>query len=47
MGVISGYTCLGLVGFFIFLSVEMANPGFFMSNLMIGNALSQNIDNLL
>jgi voltage-gated potassium channel len=47
MGVISGYTCLGLVGFFIFLYVEMTNPGSFAGDLMIGNTLDQNIDSLI
>jgi hypothetical protein len=47
MGVICGYVCLGLVGFFIFLAVEMAHPGSFMGSIMVGNTLDQNIDNLL
>lgn len=33
IGVISGYITLGLVGFFIFMAVEMAQPGSFESSL--------------
>lgn len=47
MGVISGYICLGLVGFFILIAVELANPGSFTGDLLIGNSLDQNIDDLL
>lgn len=47
MGVICGYICLGLVGFFIFLSVEMSHSGSFLGEMMIGNDVERNIDNLL
>ena len=47
MGVISGYICLGLVGFFIFLTVELANPGSFTGDLLIGNSINQNSGDLL
>jgi len=47
MGVISGYICLGLVGFFILIAVELANPGSFTGDLLVGNSLDQNTDNLL
>lgn len=34
MGVISGYISLGLVGFFIFMSIEISHPGSFESALL-------------
>jgi voltage-gated potassium channel len=48
MGVISGYICLGLVGFFIFMAIEMLHPGSFESSLFAGSySISQKSDSLL
>ncbi len=46
-GVIAGYISLGLVGFFIFMTVEMTNTGSFVGETMDGKTLIQNTDNLL
>jgi len=47
IGVISGYICLGMVGFFIFLAVEMANPGSYEGILMVKESIEQKTDSLL
>jgi voltage-gated potassium channel len=48
MGVISGYICLGLVGFFIFMSLEIMNPGSFQSSLFADTyTINQKSDSLL
>ena len=47
IGVISGYISLGLVGFFIFMAIEMTNPGSFQGELLVNNPLEKNTDNLL
>tara|TARA_R110000787_G_scaffold13816_2_gene42965 strand:- start:2618 stop:3289 length:672 start_codon:yes stop_codon:yes gene_type:complete len=48
MGVISGYMCLGLVGFFIFMAVEIVNPGSFHSALFINTIpVNEKLDSLL
>lgn len=48
MGVISGYICLGLVGFFIFMSLEIMNPGSFQSSLFADSySINQKSDSLL
>ncbi len=47
IGVISGYICLGMVGFFIFLAVEMANPGSYEGILMVHESIEQKTDSLL
>ncbi len=47
IGVISGYICLGMVGFFIFLAIEMANPGSYEGVLMMQKSIEQKIDSLL
>jgi voltage-gated potassium channel len=48
MGVISGYICLGLVGFFIFMAVEILHPGSFESSLFAGSyTINQKSDSLL
>lgn len=48
MGVISGYICLGLVGFFIFMAVEIVQPGSFQSSLFTDSfALNEKSDSLL
>ena len=48
MGVISGYICLGLVGFFIFMAIEMLQPGSFQSSLFADSyTISQKSDSLL
>lgn len=48
IGVISGYITLGLIGFFIFMAVEMAQPGSFDSSLFTENVgLEQKSDSLL
>ncbi len=46
-GVIVGYITLGLVGFFIFMTVEMADSGSFSGALLEDKTLVQNTDNLL
>jgi len=47
IGVISGYITLGLVGFFIFMAIEMSAPGSFGGELLQGKHFKQNIDSLL
>jgi len=48
MGVISGYICLGLVGFFIFMAIEMLHPGSFQSSLFADSyTIAQKSDSLL
>ena len=48
MGVISGYICLGLVGFFIFMAIEILNPGSFQSSLFTESYnINQKSDSLL
>ncbi len=48
MGVISGYICLGLVGFFIFMAVEILHPGSFHSSLFADSyTINQKSDSLL
>ncbi|MEP0266344.1 ion channel [Dokdonia sp.] len=48
IGVISGYITLGLVGFFIFMAVEMAQPGSFHSSLFTDTfTMTQKSDSIL
>ena len=48
MGVISGYICLGLVGFFIFMAIEILHPGSFQSSLFADTyTIAQKSDSLL
>lgn len=47
IGIVCGYITLGLVGFFIFMAVEMANPGSFGGALFAEDNLLQNSDTLL
>ena len=47
MGLMSGYICLGLIGFFIFLTIEISNPGSFNGiDLNLHESTSQ-VDSLL
>jgi len=48
MGVISGYICLGLVGYFIFMAIEISHPGSFQSTLFTESfSINQKSDGLL
>ena len=48
IGVISGYISLGLIGFFIFMSVEISMPGSFDSNLFSDTyTIAEKSDSLL
>ncbi|MFT6415385.1 MAG: hypothetical protein ACJARZ_000721 [Dokdonia sp.] len=48
IGVISGYLSLGLVGFFIFLAVEIVTPGTFQSELFVDLiSVEEKFDSLL
>lgn len=48
MGVMSGYITLGLVGFFIFMAIEIVQPGSFKSSLFTGvYTVNQKLDGLL
>lgn len=48
MGFISGYISLGLVGFFIFMSIEISHPGSFESALLIDTlTINEKADSLL
>ncbi|MGK0385872.1 MAG: voltage-gated potassium channel [Patiriisocius sp.] len=48
MGLISGYICLGLVGFFIFMAVEIIHPGSFQSSLFTDSySINEKSDSLL
>ena len=48
MGVISGYICLGLVGYFIFMAIEISHPGSFQSTLFTESfTINQKSDGLL
>ncbi len=47
IGVISGYISLGLVGFFIFATVELIEPGSFSGILIASDGIDQKIDSLL
>ena len=48
MGVISGYICLGLVGYFIFMAIEITHPGSFQSTLFTESfSINQKSDGLL
>ena len=46
-GLMSGYICLGLIAFFIFLSVELANPGSFSGLIATNPQSSIPTDSLL
>jgi hypothetical protein len=45
-GLMSGYASIGLLGFFVFLSIELASPNSF-KGLIIGGSLTDNIDSLM
>lgn len=48
MGVISGYICLGLVGFFIFLTIEILHPGSFEGAMFTDSySIAEKSDSLL
>ena len=48
LGVVSGYICLGLVGFFIFMAVEILHPGSFQSPLFVESyTMNEKSDSLL
>ena len=48
MGVISGYISLGLVGFFIFMAIEISHPGSFDSALLTDTlTINEKADSLL
>ncbi|EAR01155.1 ion channel [Maribacter sp. HTCC2170] len=47
IGLMSGYVSLGLLAFFMFISIEMANPGSFEGLLMASENLTERIDSLL
>lgn len=47
IGLMSGYISLGLIAFFIFLSVEISNPGSFGGILLDVVTLDEKIDSLL
>ncbi|WP_386809175.1 ion channel [Lutibacter holmesii] len=47
IGLMSGYICLGLIGFFIFLAIEISSPGSFtVANLNLHESTSQ-VDSFL
>jgi len=47
IGLMSGYVSLGLIAFFMFLSIEMANPGSFEGVLMASENFVRRMDSLL
>lgn len=47
IGVISGYICLGLVGFFLFTAIELANPGSYTGIIASSELIEDKIDGLL
>ena len=48
MGVISGYISLGLVGFFIFMAIEMSHPGSFDSTFLTDSlTINEKADSLM
>lgn len=47
IGLMSGYICLGLIGFFLFLSIELWNPESFKGLLIAGDNINAKMDALL
>ncbi|MEO0555534.1 MAG: ion channel [Bacteroidota bacterium] len=47
MGLISGYISLGLLGFFLFMSIELAHPGAFQGNLLDSDQLEIRTDAMM
>ncbi len=47
IGLMCGYVSLGLVFFFVFLSIEMAHPGSFEGPLITDTSFAQRLDSLL
>ena len=47
MGLMSGYIAIGLLGFFLFLTIEIVHPGSFNGLLMGGGNIQYKIDSLL
>ncbi len=47
IGLMSGYMCLGLLCFFIFMGIKMTSPGSFQGVLLEGQNFSGRIDSLL
>ncbi|MEM8895385.1 MAG: ion channel [Bacteroidota bacterium] len=47
MGLISGYISLGLVAFFLFLLIELINPGAFTGELMNNGSLEMRAESIL
>ncbi|WP_411030669.1 ion channel [Spongiimicrobium sp. 3-5] len=47
LGLMSGYISLGLIAFFLFLSIELASPGSFEGMLMTGSSFATRMDSLL
>jgi len=47
MGLMSGYICLGLLGFFLFMSLEVMEPGSFFGLLMDTDNVQAKIDSLI
>ncbi|WP_168796612.1 ion channel [Cognatitamlana onchidii] len=47
IGLMSGYLSIGLIAFFIFLSIEIYTPDSFKGLLMYGNKFSNKVDSLL
>ncbi|MEM1405752.1 MAG: ion channel [Bacteroidota bacterium] len=47
MGLITGYISLGLLGFFLFMSIELAHPGAFQGNLLDSNQLEIRTDAMM
>ncbi|GGG59619.1 ion channel [Bizionia arctica] len=45
-GLMSGYVCIGLLGFFVFFSIELASPNSFYG-LTKGATIAENIDSLM
>ncbi|MEM0938699.1 MAG: ion channel [Bacteroidota bacterium] len=47
MGLISGYISLGLLGFFLFMSIELLHPGAFQGNLLDSERLEIRTDAMI
>lgn len=47
IGLMSGYICIGLIGFFIFLTIEISSPGSFSGVDLNMHASSSQVDSLL
>ncbi len=47
MGLMCGYICLGLVGFFVFMTIELVSPGSFQGLDVEGYTIKEKSDSIL